>query len=768
MKRTFQALVLQNSPSEAYKSIEALRELLDSKDTVLFSGMFRSFSQGEIMKAIKSKIIGTASIAFFIFAGLTLTGCADDSTKSGGGNSDKKFTESYDFTVNGCPTKKHQFSGDSEEAVKKQYCEALQDHELNNSCAEGLRQDLFEKKCTGLLWKPKYKKNPDGPLTGPKPTPAPTPTPDQETTPIPTPGPHFVWDSYKQSDLTEQLRFALLEDSQVVATGSQLELAKKIQQAMIDCGFSNYGPKCLDFEVMEAGGVGFFIKYENGRLDFYSEIKIQNDKFLLRFKVTEEKVTVASHVDVLKIITPRLPGDGVSYFLNPANFVPLVGGSISANTNLEALRRLESAMNIRSLYHMAQLLLTRLIFDGSMTKEKMEEYSRILKSVARFVELHKNLITESREFADQKYQEAMLMLITSRKLLTAESTLGICNQLLAAKSEKVRIMAATFVLDAEPTRIELKSLVLKGLQHEAWQIRAQAVSAIAKTQLSQSEEILLLGMLADEDSDVFKAASEAAAKIKVAKEHFPKVKQLLASSKWLVRKEAVTLMGRIGTSEAIRELVGRMNDSDSDVRSEVVKILKAKTIGQEHLENMSLHLKDPQWTVRRDAASFIGSIGTEEAIRLLVRALPDSDADVREMIFSQLNKKTLTELQVPGLAEHLASDNWSIRLDTLKLIGKIPGRQTTLILVRQLKDRDSDVRNLVREILRPRKLDNEHVEELTLHLNGDQWDVRKDAALFLGKIKTPESLAALQSRLLEEQDSDVKTQIIASIKLIKN
>lgn len=754
---------MQNSPSEALKSTEALRELFDSKDTVLFTGIFRRFSKGEIMKALKF-IFG----ATFIVGGLALAGCADDSGSRGGstgggnvddGGSANKFKQSYDLTFNDCPTKKHEFSGDSEEMVKRQYCEALQDHELNNSCAEILRRELFEKQCLGMLWKPKYKKIPDGPA--PTPTPNPNPNPD----PIPKPGPRLVWDGQKEFTIREQLRFTTFEDSQIVETGAHKELAKSLQQAMMNCGFSYFGPKCLDYKVTEVGVAGFFISYEDGRIDYLSEIKIQEDKYLLRFKVVPGAKVVASHVEVLKVRTSRLPGHGVSYFLNSAHFVPLLTGSIAANTKLEALRQLEYSRNIRSLYHMAEYLVRRNFSGIDYRSPEFEEYRRTRAAVDRLVELNKNLITESEDFL---YQEAIILLVLTRSLLPEDSALTLSKQLLSSKSEQVRTIAATMVLDSEPHRIDLKPLVINALAHRTWQVREKSVSAISKTKMTPAEEIQLIGMLADPDSEVQRAAAAAMIKINLTEAHLPQVKSLLSHSNWNTRKEAVLLLGRIGTPAATRELVMKMNDADSDVRSRVVQILKTKAIGEEYLESMSLFMKNSNWAVRRDSAYFIGEIEIDAAIRILIAAIGDHDSEVRSMIFNQLNKKTLTESHLSSLSKNLQSENWSVRRDVVKLLDKVPGKATTQIFIRQLNDSDSDVRRLLGDRLQARKLGGDNVEELALHLKAELWDVRKAAALLLGKIKTPESLAVLESRLLQEKDSDVKAQIVASIKLIKN
>src|SRR5689334_10670236 len=46
--------------------------------------------------------------------------CSSSNSGSGGGGGKKKYTESYDYTFNGCPTKRHEFSSDNAEDVRRQ------------------------------------------------------------------------------------------------------------------------------------------------------------------------------------------------------------------------------------------------------------------------------------------------------------------------------------------------------------------------------------------------------------------------------------------------------------------------------------------------------------------------------------------------------------------------------------------------------------------------------------------------------------------------
>ncbi|KYG63222.1 hypothetical protein AZI86_16095 [Bdellovibrio bacteriovorus] len=67
---------------------------------------------------------------------VVFVGCSSDSEN-------KNESLSYEFSYNGCNTGKHQFNS------KAEMCQALQDNELNNGCAIGMRASHFDLHCPG-------------------------------------------------------------------------------------------------------------------------------------------------------------------------------------------------------------------------------------------------------------------------------------------------------------------------------------------------------------------------------------------------------------------------------------------------------------------------------------------------------------------------------------------------------------------------------------------------------------------------------------------
>jgi len=63
----------------------------------------------------------------------------------------EKHTVSYKMKLNGCDTGKHTFEADTKEEAIKKLCEALLDGDLNNHCAESMREKhFFDRNCDGV------------------------------------------------------------------------------------------------------------------------------------------------------------------------------------------------------------------------------------------------------------------------------------------------------------------------------------------------------------------------------------------------------------------------------------------------------------------------------------------------------------------------------------------------------------------------------------------------------------------------------------------
>ena len=91
--------------------------------------------------------------AMVIFAMTTaaLAGCSlkvNDKEVGRIGDGGNRAKDSYEYSVNGCETGRHEFNGTPEE-VRRSICSALQNEGLNKGCAREFRVKAFEEKCPG-------------------------------------------------------------------------------------------------------------------------------------------------------------------------------------------------------------------------------------------------------------------------------------------------------------------------------------------------------------------------------------------------------------------------------------------------------------------------------------------------------------------------------------------------------------------------------------------------------------------------------------------
>ncbi|MFZ4405430.1 MAG: HEAT repeat domain-containing protein, partial [Pseudobdellovibrionaceae bacterium] len=649
--------------------------------------------------------------------------------------------ESYRFILNGCDTGKHDFGNSSAEETKKQLCDALQDDVLNGSCAEPLRQDFFNKKCSGYSWSPKYQTaNPANPPTNP---------------------PQNNVDYAKEEKVRNALKYLLVETHAVANTlsGQEKEAVNQFAEDLMSCGLSYVGPKCLDY-VTYAGNYGGTLNEVDGKFIFYSELKIKGINSPIAFVFAIDQVEPSVKVKLLevsKILKPR-NGQKISDYLKDAsNLSPVVKVTLADDFQQSALKRLQKPRDVRELYHVSKMLLEI----GMATNN----YQQVKNKIAVSIKDNKNVITQS---SDVRYQEEILSLITNEIQLKADVLVEICEGLIKSTSKNVQQIAATIILDAQPNRTELKAMVLEALNNTRWDIRKKAISAISKTSKTTAEENLLIAKVDDQDEDVRKEAVKAVAKISLAAGHLQSVKDLSNSSNWWVRAEAVKLLGRINSQASVKELIGKMDDSDEDVRKQVVSQLGQSNLNDEYVQSFAKQMTSSNWSVRNDAAKFLGKIGSDASLSVLIGAMDDSDEDVRKTVVQQLSKKPLKESMVGALAGQYKSQNWSVRRDVSLLLGKIAGLSSTNSLIKQMDDSDEDVRNTIVTQLTARSLTAESVANLKKNFSSQNWSVRRDVAKLLGKIKSPSSLEALQDQLTKESDDDVKNQIIASIKAVKN
>jgi HEAT repeat protein len=197
-------------------------------------------------------------------------------------------------------------------------------------------------------------------------------------------------------------------------------------------------------------------------------------------------------------------------------------------------------------------------------------------------------------------------------------------------------------------------------------------------------------------------------------------------------------------------------------------LLNQKKLDDSRSDDLKQQMKSTNWEVRRESALLLGKIGSDKATLVLIGNLDDSDADVRTAIVSILSKTTIKDSFIQPLSDMYKATDWEVRRNVSTLLAKNTSGAATKSLIAHMGDADSDVQAAINSALENRTLAGDMVDDLKTQFSNNDWGIRQEVAKLLGKIKTKESLAALEAQLAKETDSDVKTQLEKSIQAVKS
>ncbi len=167
-------------------------------------------------------------------------------------------------------------------------------------------------------------------------------------------------------------------------------------------------------------------------------------------------------------------------------------------------------------------------------------------------------------------------------------------------------------------------------------------------------------------------------------------------------------------------------------------------------------LKDPDWTIRREAVVTLGEMGDERCVVPLVNALSDGDWQVREAAVEAMG-----QVGSPAV-EHLIRmlRDWDIRRAALRALGKIKDERVLEPLMQQLHN--DEFKNEATEALI--ELGAPAVERLVKALKDKDEGVRQQAIIALGRIQDSTALDPLIDIL---KDPDWFSRLTAAAALEK-
>jgi endoglucanase len=191
------------------------------------------------------------------------------------------------------------------------------------------------------------------------------------------------------------------------------------------------------------------------------------------------------------------------------------------------------------------------------------------------------------------------------------------------------------------------------------------------------------------------------------------------------------------------------------------------------VQELSALLKDPEWTIRKNAAISLADRGpeAEPAMPALVEALSDEEWQVREPAAKALASiGPASQPAVPMLIKALSDEEWLIRESAAQALTAIgPSSQPAIpALIEALSDEEWHVRESAAQALGAIGTASQPaIPALTKALSDEEWQVREPAMLALAAIAPddPDVLAALQASLNDPEDH-VRRAAAKALKMI--
>ena len=208
------------------------------------------------------------------------------------------------------------------------------------------------------------------------------------------------------------------------------------------------------------------------------------------------------------------------------------------------------------------------------------------------------------------------------------------------------------------------------------------------------------------------------------------------------RHAAAYALGRLGDVRAARPLALALADDDPSVRGAVIEALLR--LGEAAVPALAQRLAAGPQVARYHAAEVLGEVRGGAAAACLMRALVDTDPDVRWQITQALAK--CGELHaVPDLCECLADRVPLVRRGAADALRRLPDPSAVPALVRALADADPSVADAASLALAG--IGETAVAPLCEALEAGSMPIRLRAARTLGQLGQRSALPALRDRI---------------------
>ncbi len=199
------------------------------------------------------------------------------------------------------------------------------------------------------------------------------------------------------------------------------------------------------------------------------------------------------------------------------------------------------------------------------------------------------------------------------------------------------------------------------------------------------------------------------------------------------------------------------NDGANSGASEVMAtfgLAKKIHLSEDQLQELLLSLNDPVWSVRVATLRALGKMGTQAPVTALVAALGDEHEAVRSAAVRALGSLG-RRAPIEPLQAMLHDNSWHIRTASVMALGKQRERVSCELFIQALHDSDESVRAAAAWAL-GKQGERAPLNPLVLALQDSAWSVREAAILALGERGGDGVVGPLLAARMDE-DSSVRS-----------
>lgn len=232
---------------------------------------------------------------------------------------------------------------------------------------------------------------------------------------------------------------------------------------------------------------------------------------------------------------------------------------------------------------------------------------------------------------------------------------------------------------------------------------------------------------------------------------------LLGDPSWAIRREAAEVLQECG-DQALPAIKKAFSSGNEDIRYWAVKIL-GHVLGAEAVEYFHNLLRSKTKETRYYAATALGEIDTPEAMKSLSELFSDESWLVRAQVAEIFERKGREA--IPYLRSIFEKGNSDARFQTIRLMGKISGREARSFIEKILHSKETEMKFYAITAL-AENADNEGIETLIGCFTDNVWLVRKHASEALSRMGHL-VLEKMERFLMDSRDENARYWAIVTL-----